>query len=230
MQGVEMVLFRVLIVIGVLGFNVSYSQEKDGAGLGEVSVSGIKALAILQTLNANLLASKSATKTLQIWCADHQMAAIPKIIALRDTQAFKEADGEVRALLKVSDDEKILYRKVQLACGERVLSQADNWYVPSRLTDDMNIRLTQTNTPFGIAVEQLNFHRQTESATLLWNPLPQDWEQRKRSANDDFTDLSIPDLVLQHRAVLLSDKNIPFSLVIETYTKAIFPDSAWKSR
>jgi chorismate-pyruvate lyase len=217
------VFFRIFMVMAFLGSHaVVHGQTINDRNDSQVSFAAIKALAILQTLNANLLASKSATQTLQAWCEDHEMAAVPKMIALRDPKAFKEASEEVRALLKVSDAEPVLYRRVQLVCGEHVLSQADNWYVPSRLTDDMNLVLMQTNTPFGRAVRQLNFHRQTERSALLWNPLPKNWEQKKLSPNQEFVDLKIPKLVLQHQAILITDKNIPFSVVIETYTKEIF--------
>lgn len=215
--------FRILIALVFLGNHaIVHAQKVDDRSDSQVSLAGIRALAILQTLNANLLASKSATQTLQAWCEDHQMAPTPKIIALRDPQTIKEANEEVRALLKVSDAEPVRYRRVRLVCGERVLSQADNWYVPSRLTDDMNLLLMQTDTPFGTAVRPLNFHRQTERSTLLWNPLPKDWDQKSPTQNKDSVELKIPELVLQHQAVLLTDKNIPFSVVIETYTNQIF--------
>lgn len=215
--------FRTFIWTVFLGASaVVHAQNIGGDSGGQVSVPAIKALAILQTLNANLLASKSATSTLEAWCEDHQMAPIPKIIAVRDTRAFKETSEEVRALLKVSDADSILYRRVQLVCGEHILSQADNWYVPSRLTENMNFLLTQTDTPFGVVVRPLNFHRQTLRSTLLWNPLPKYWEKVKLNPSKSFIDLEIPELILQHQAILLTDKNIPFSVVMETYTKEVF--------
>ena len=215
--------FRILIAIVFLGnCAITHAQKVDERSDNQVSLAGIRALAILQTLNANLLASKSATQTLQAWCEDHQMAPMPKIIALRDAQTVKEANEEIRTLLKVSDAEPVRYRRVRLVCGNHVLSQADNWYVPSRLTDDMNLLLMQTDTPFGTAVRQLNFHRQTERSTLLWNPLPKNWDQKRSIQNKGPIDLKIPELVLQHQAILLTDKNIPFSVVIESYTNEIF--------
>ena len=48
------------------------------------------------------------------------------------------------------------YRRVQLACGDRVLSEADNWYLVGRLTLDMNTALERTETPFGVAVRALD--------------------------------------------------------------------------
>ncbi|MGC0153617.1 hypothetical protein ACPRNU_14230 [Chromobacterium vaccinii] len=181
----------------------------------------VKALALLQTANATLLSQPSATRTLQQWCAEHRLAAEPRIRALRDTDTRKPADAEIRRQLQVGADEPIGYRRVKLACGERVLSEADNWYVPSRLTPEMNRLLDTTDTPFGTAVRALNFSRRTESARLLWSPLQQGWEMRPLAASAGKP-LEIPEQVLQHRAVLYKDGNTPFSLVVETYRRELF--------
>ena len=83
---------------------------------------------------------------------------------------------EQRQLLGVNAMETIRYRRVRLICGGHVLSEADNWYVPARLTLEMNRVLDTTDTAFGRAMQSLNFRRRTLSAKLLWSPLPQDWE------------------------------------------------------
>ena len=36
----------------------------------------------------------------------------------------------------IGPDEPVAYRHVRLRCGDHVLSEADNWYVPSRLTPE----------------------------------------------------------------------------------------------
>ena len=41
-------------------------------------------------------------------------------------------------LLHVAADTRLGYRRVYLACGTHVLSEAENWYVPERLTPEMN--------------------------------------------------------------------------------------------
>ncbi|POZ63632.1 hypothetical protein C2I19_02325 [Chromobacterium alticapitis] len=182
----------------------------------------VKALALLQSVNAALLSNPSATRTLQQWCEAHHLAAEPRIRALRDATLRKPADAEIRAQLQVGPDEQVGYRRVQLACGERVLSEADNWYVPSRLTAEMNKLLDTSDTPFGTAVRALNFTRRTESARLLWSPLPAGWETRPLPAAAGQTGLDIPERVLQHRALLYKDGGVPFSLVVETYRRELF--------
>ena len=85
-----------------------------------------------------------------------------------------------RALLHVSPTEPLGYRRVRLHCGAHVLSEADNWYVPSRLTEDMNQALEHSDIAFGRAIQALHFQRHTLSARLLWTPLPQGWEMSMR--------------------------------------------------
>ena len=136
----------------------------------------LKALALLQTLSTELLSQDSATLTLDRWCAAHRLASPALIIAERVNGAYQAPTDEQRQLLGVNATETIRYRKVRLICGGHVLSEADNWYVPTRLTLEMNRVLDTTDTAFGRAVQALNFRRRTLSAKLLWSPLPQDWE------------------------------------------------------
>ena len=99
-----------------------------------------------------------------------------------------------------------------------MLSEADNWYVPARLTPDMNHMLETTDTPFGKAVAALHFRRHTLSADLLWRPLPKGWEMGVAPPADSTGPLFAPEYVLEHRAVLMLPDGEPFSEVVETYT------------
>ncbi|TCV91607.1 hypothetical protein EC912_11037 [Luteibacter rhizovicinus] len=189
--------------------------------------SRVQALALLESLNADLLSHASATLTLERWCGDHRMADTPKIVANRVQGADKALPEGARAELGIGADEPVRYRRVQLACGGHVLSEADNWYVPSRLTPEMNRILDTTDQPFGKVVQALGFRRQTKSADLLWSPLPKGWENGAILPPSKKTLLIIPHEVLQHRAVLYTAENQPFSLVVETYTAEVltFPRS-----
>jgi hypothetical protein len=181
-------------------------------------VGRLEALALLESLNADLLAHDSATLTIERWCADHQLADPARIVAERVSGADKPASAEVREALNVQPDEPLGYRRVRLKCGDYVLSEADNWYVPARLTPAMNHVLETTDTPFGKAVAALHFRRHTLSADLLWRPLPKGWEMRATPAPKEAGALTIPDRVLEHRAVLSTPDGEPFSEVVETYT------------
>jgi len=81
-----------------------------------------------------------------------------------------------------------------------VLSVADNWYVPSRLTAAMNATLEATDEPFGRVVQPLGFHRIRLSTRTLWPP---------RAGT-----------ILEQRALLALPDGTPFSYVIEDYQRA----------
>ena len=181
------------------------------------------ALALLQTLNAELLSHDSATLTLDGWCARRRLApAGSRIVAERVTGQDKPATPEVRATLQAGAEEPIRYRRVRLRCGDHVLSEADNWYVPSRLTPEMNTVLDTSDTAFGRAVQALHFRRQTISATLLWSPLPDGWDVAGQPLpRRAGYKLAIPLRVIEHRAVLRLPDGMPFSQVVETYSGAV---------
>lgn len=164
-----------------------------------------RAMALMQTLNAEVLASRSATATLESWCREHRLAETPSIRAEAVKGVEKAATAETRARLQVGADEAVKYRRVRLRCGERVLSEADNWYVPSRLTTEMNRLLETTDTPFGRAVAPLEPYRRTFSMKVLW------------SAAEDV--LRMPEGLFEHRAVLYTKEHRPFSEVVETYRR-----------
>jgi hypothetical protein len=177
----------------------------------------VEALALLETLNADLLSHPSATLTLERWCGAHHLAPEARVIARLVRGADKPLPEADRTRLALGDGEAVRYRRVQLLCGDHVLSEADNWYVPSRLTPEMNRLLDETDTPFGKAVQALGVRRETLSAALLWSPLPEGWEMAPPAAASGRT-LAVPAQVLQHRAVLFTRDGVPFSEVVETYT------------
>ncbi len=180
-------------------------------------------LALVETLNAALLSAPSATLTLDRWCADHALARSPsKIVAERVKGVDKPADADTRKQLAASDDERIAYRRVRLTCGNRVLSEADNWYRPALLTEAMNHELETTDTSFGRVVKPLGFTRTTLSAELLWRPLPDNWEMLPaQPAGPVPGSLAMPHFLLSHRAILKRADGQPFSLVAESYTSEI---------
>jgi len=93
--------------------------------------------------------------------------------------------------------------------------------VPSRLTAAMNRQLGTTDVPFGKVVQPLHFRRQTLSAKLLWSPLPPGWDSGAALPPASSRPLVIPPHVLQHRALLYTQANQPFSLVVESYTASM---------
>jgi len=180
-----------------------------------------QATALLQTLNAEILASPSATTSLEHWCGEHHLAAAAKLVAepVKDA-APKPITPEQRQRLGIGPDEPVAYRHVRLRCGDHVLSEADNWYVPSRLTPEMNSLLATSDEPFGRVVRPLQPYRRTFAAKLLWSPL---------DVPPGAARLDPPAAVFEHRAVLYTDANLPFSEVDEVYQRDVLdfpPDAA----
>jgi hypothetical protein len=178
------------------------------------------AAAALQALNADLLGHPSATLTLERWCGAHHLASPARVVARRVRGQEKPLPPAFRELLAIDADEPVRYRRVQLACGDHVLSEADNWYLPNRLSAAMNRQLDDTDTPFGKVVQPLHFRRRTLSAELLWSPLPAGGATPATAVPGAGT-LAIPHAVLQHRALLYDSANRPFSALVETYTDQV---------
>ena len=80
--------------------------------------------------------------------------------------------------------------------------------------------LDTTDTPFGKAVLALAPTRQTFAANLLWSPLPAGWELGTPPGPATGT-LAIPDALFEHRALLTTKDNLPFSEVDEVYQRGI---------
>lgn len=179
----------------------------------------------MNRLSVDILGGASATRSLENWCRERRLAANPSIVARRIDAAQAPAEPETRQRLRVSDAAQIRYRKVRLYCGERLLSEADNWYVPERLSDEMNASLETTQIPFGKVVAPLAPTRYTVSVKMLYAPLPD-----ARTPGHGFNvragrrkPLAIPPALFEHRAVLHTREGLPISEVRETYRKGILP-------
>jgi hypothetical protein len=148
----------------------------------------------IDRLQRDLLAAPGATLFLTGRCADLHLAE-PAVVRAKTVPTPDGAAADVRALLKVDAAERVAHRHVRLTCGGHVLSEADNWYVPSRLSPAMNAALDTSDTPFGTVVRPLDFHRRTVETT-------------RPSAGAT---------VLRVTAVLLTPDETPISLVVENY-------------
>lgn len=174
---------------------------------------------LVETLNTDLLANASATLTLERWCATHRIADPAVIRAERLREAEGSAPAEVRALLAAAPDTPVRHRRVRLNCGAVTLSEADNYYLPGRLTPEMNAQLDGTDTPFGKVVRELDFRRRTLEQRLLW--IPADFRADEPRESAPTAVLAPPQFVLRHRAVLTLPDDTPFSALIERYTSGV---------
>lgn len=208
-------------LLSMIGCNVAIARTAAAPKWPDTALARTQALALLQTLNADLLSHDSATLTLEHWCGAHHMATPARVVAQRVHGGDKPLPPEWRARLAIDASEPVKYRRVRLKCGDHVLSEADNWYLPTRLTAAMNRQLDSTDTPFGKVVQPLHFRRKTLSAELLWSPLPDGWELRVTQVPAGRGTLAIPHELLQHRALLFAGDGRPFSALVETYTDQV---------
>jgi chorismate-pyruvate lyase len=213
--------FRVEVWVATLIAICAPAWAQEAAVWPDSYVSRLQALALVQTLNAQVLASRSATLTLEAWCRDHHLANPPVIVAERIKGVAKAPTAEQRQRLQVPAEAEVRYRRVRLRCGERVLAEADNWYVPGVLTAEMNRVLDTTDAPFGKVVQPLGPYRQTIEVKVLWSPLPEGWERAAAAPKKDGGSLAIPEALFEHRAVLYTREHKAFSEVDEVYERQL---------
>lgn len=208
----------IFVILGLVTFAAQLRAEPKWP---DTFLSRVEALALVETLNATLLASNSATKTLEDWCAVHHMASAAILDAhlLRDVQ--KPLPAAERQRLEIGPNEPVIYRRVELACGDHVLSRADNWYVPGRLTPAIDSALKASDIPFGRAIQNLRPHRQTFAVVVQWHPLPEGWETAPPPVEHPDAELAIPPVLFEHRAVVYRGDGKPISEVDESYTRDI---------
>lgn len=168
------------------------------AGLASACTADQQSIAALERA---LGSNPSATRALEDWCAARGLAENPVIVARRIKGEAAEPAG-LRERLGVDAGAALGYRHVQLVCGDRVLSEAHNWYVRDRLTADMNTALDTGDTPFGKIVGPLGFSRETLDSRKGGEPgCP-------------------PGVVLSQIALLRLADGRPLALVTECYTRA----------
>lgn len=147
-------------------------------------------------LDADLLAGPTATAALSRRCGGGPVRAV------LDTSVTRDADAQTRARLGVAADVPISYRRVRLYCGDRLLSVADNWFVPARLTAAMVAALDHSECPFGTVIAPFAPRRRTLSVDHLWDG--------KGAA---------PETVLRHHALVFTGEGVALAEVIEEYRR-----------
>ncbi len=143
-------------------------------------------------LSRDLLASPTATAVLERRCGG-------PIVAEVDRAARKDPTAEQRMRLGVGPEERVVYRSVVLRCAGVAYSVAENWYVPARLTPEMNAALEQGDTPFGAVIRPLHPHRKPLEQVLA----------------------GVAPYVLRHRALVLDGAGRVLAEVVENYTAAV---------
>lgn len=175
---------------------------------------------LIEKLENRLLANPSATRVLEQWINTYNLAPDNNLHAHRQTESSTPCPPFLlKTLLGASDTqtEGVHYRKVQLTAHGKVFSEAENWYVPARLSPEMATQLNTTDKPFGLVVAALNFSRQLIKRESLWFPLPEHWERNGIPEGSDRP-IDLPPYLFRHMAVLRTQTGQAFCVVIETYT------------
>ncbi|GBR47499.1 hypothetical protein CSR02_01510 [Acetobacter pomorum] len=176
---------------------------------------------LVEKLENKLLANSSATRVLEHWIHHYGLVTPEsKLQAYRQKHATAPCPPFLQqTLLGASETQKedVRYRKVQLTAQGKVFSEAENWYLPARLSPHMAIELNTTDRPFGLVVAALNFSRQLIRRESLWFPLPEQWEQQGIPAGSGQP-ICLPSYLFRHMAVLRNQAGQAFCVVIETYT------------
>ena len=172
------------------------------AAIATISLAACAGPISLARFERVLAAEHSATEALTQWCKVRGLADPPQIVAQAVKSEMVSPDAAIRAVLAIDAGEPVRYRQVHLRCGETVLSIADNWYVPARLTAEMNQLLESTDIPFGRVVAPLGYSREQLASV-----------RGRAPGCPEGTVLSV-------RAVLKLPDGRPISTVAECYTKA----------
>ena len=173
-----------------------------------VQVDATKADDALRAFESQLETNDSATAVLQDWCNEHGHGE--KIVARQVKGADKPPTALAVPALRLEPGQKPRYRRVDLMCGDKVLSRADNWYLPAKLTPAMNEALDLTQTPFGVVAKPLRFTRRNLETSFLF-----------QGGDPGAKTVTLPAEVLQHSALLYTGEGEPFSFVVETYTDQV---------
>ena len=111
-------------LFSLLACSAAIAREPVASGWRDTPQGRMQAQRMLQTLNADLLGHDSATLTLERWCAAHRMASPARVVAHQVRGVDKPLQPDLRAQLMAGADQRVRYRRVQLGCGDHVLSEA----------------------------------------------------------------------------------------------------------
>lgn len=157
-----------------------------------------EAASALRDLSDSIPGAETSFEALERWCEAHHLASAP-ITFEKSGQGDGRYPYRIALYALALRPEECLQTRRTLVChGDRLLCEAADWYVPSRLPPYIRIALQAASIPFGVAVRRLSRSRRTMSVQIVDSP-------------------SAPAAVLEHDAVLLDSKSVPLGLVCERY-------------
>jgi chorismate-pyruvate lyase len=150
--------------------------------------------ATLWSLHQALLTADSATSVLE------SFFGTVSVIRLDQPPSINEGLEE-RLRLAPGDD--LRHRVVRLMAGEKLVSEAELWFVANRLPAERVQRLESSDTPFGRIMRPLGLKRVVLMARIC----------RPGEAG-----------ALLHRALLAAPGGVPVAEVFELYASGLFED------
>lgn len=162
----------------------------------------------IEALSTRLVTGSSATAVLEAWCEERGLGSTPRLVARRIEATPRALDALQVERLHLEAGSQVRYRRVRLVCGVHLLSEAENWYVPARLTPEMNRLLETTEMPFGRVVHTLAPVRRNLRLRRIWPP------ETERAPGPS-------DALFSIQALLTGRDGVPLCEVGETYTGAI---------
>lgn len=121
----------------------------------------------LAAFRDRLREAASATGLLQTWCEARGIGE-GSVRALRHPGPAEPLPAEAtHMLLPPGAPHHVRHRRVTLLRGAAGLSDCDIWWLPSRLTPEMQAALDSTDRPFGTVVEALRPTRRVLAETVL---------------------------------------------------------------
>lgn len=184
------------------------------------------AILILEELHYELIRSSSATDVLEKWCSKYTISKDTVQIKVKKVEEKKYFPNvAIKKRLKINDDNELHYRHVKLYCGKYALSEAKNWYVPNRLTPEINYSLANTIIPFGKLIKELSPRRINIEAKFFFesqfdNIIKIENESKPLALSNLFNEeMNMPRCLFRHKALIYSDKGLPISEVHETYLR-----------
>lgn len=155
----------------------------------------------------------SVTATLGNWCAARGLGgpALRSEVHARSGRLPLPMPGG--AALDLGPGERVRHRAITLFCGDLPLLDADNWYLPDRLSARARRLLEETDTPFGTALEDASLGRVTTAARLPSKVLAR-LDATSLEIDDVRADAAVPLLIV--RGVVSSEAG-PVSFVEERF-------------
>jgi chorismate-pyruvate lyase len=158
--------------------------------------------ALVRELSRRIALARTATAALLAWCDEHRLSHGP--IMAKRLQGDRTLPAKELSLpeLGAPSEEPLCHRRVELVRGNLPLVTADNWFLPARLSPEMNDVLGSTDLPFGAVVAPLDPKRRNASIHFCDPGDGAPWGQ---------------ETILEHRAIVLSGDGEPLAAVRERF-------------